>query len=365
MGKSRILFRNQMNTAINYTKAIGIICVVLGHALFSYMEWFVQLLNMFHVPLFFFVSGYCFKDKYLLKPWGGVKRRVKNIYIPYVKWSLIFILLHNLFFKINIYNSLYGYRQYTSHLYGLDEIIKYAIMCITKMDWYEQLLGAFWFMKPMFWGSLIMILLIVTSMKLLNFSKYSKHYPLFALLANAIFVFFLGFTYWYIPFFNIGVQCFYCSSIILCGYVFKYYKIKEFTKARIVLSIILLFIGTFLWPQSLNQYSYNLYYIVPYFVTSILTTWSIYSICKKIHECHILNYIGKNTMSIFTLHFLCFKLVSLAIILIYGLQIERLAEFYTIEKYSHSLWFIPYTIVGVFLPLLLLEIYKSLKRISK
>ncbi len=80
-----------------YMKAIGIICVVVGHSLTgSVIEHFVGL---FHMPLFFFVSGYLFKEKYVsnLKSFFG--RRMKTLWWPTFKWIAIVVLLHNVFFS--------------------------------------------------------------------------------------------------------------------------------------------------------------------------------------------------------------------------------------------------------------------------
>lgn len=49
--------------SVTYSKAIAIMLVVLGHA---YFETPVECwVNFVHVPLFFFMAGYCFKEKYL------------------------------------------------------------------------------------------------------------------------------------------------------------------------------------------------------------------------------------------------------------------------------------------------------------
>ena len=52
-----------MDQVINWLKAIGIILVVLGHSAFQTpIECFVGL---FHISIFYFTAGYCFKDKYI------------------------------------------------------------------------------------------------------------------------------------------------------------------------------------------------------------------------------------------------------------------------------------------------------------
>ena len=83
------------NNSISIAKAIAIMLMVLAHTYFS--DYGNRIVNMFHMPLFFFFSGYCMKNKYLNEPFDFIRKRIKGIYKPYVKWSIIFLLLHNIF----------------------------------------------------------------------------------------------------------------------------------------------------------------------------------------------------------------------------------------------------------------------------
>lgn len=51
---------------VSITKGIGILLMVIAHA--GLPEMFSRFIYMFHMPLFFFMSGYCFKEKYLSPP---------------------------------------------------------------------------------------------------------------------------------------------------------------------------------------------------------------------------------------------------------------------------------------------------------
>lgn len=53
-------------------KAIGIMLMVAGHASLPYFV--ARFIYMFHMPLFFFVSGYCFKESHLNAPINFVKK---------------------------------------------------------------------------------------------------------------------------------------------------------------------------------------------------------------------------------------------------------------------------------------------------
>ena len=90
------------NTSVNYLKALGISLMVLGHS--GIIDHEISFIYMFHMPLFFIASGYCFKEKYLSAPRQYLYNKVKGIYWPYVKWSLLFLLLHNVCFNLHLYS---------------------------------------------------------------------------------------------------------------------------------------------------------------------------------------------------------------------------------------------------------------------
>ena len=76
-----------------------------------------------------------------------------------------------------------------------------------------------------------------------------------------------------------------------------------------------------------------------------------------------LTFIGNHTMPILIWHFLCFKLVSLVIILVYSLPVEQLAEFPVIETHATRYWWLAYVFIGSTLPLLLDSIKEKFVRV--
>lgn len=143
------------DSAVNISKGIAIILMVIAHTGFS--QFGDQWINMFHMPLFFFFAGYCFKHKYLADIRSFVSRRVRGLYIPFVKYGLIFLLLHNVFFLLNIYNEEVLFNDIALHPYTLQEFIARGFRIITSMQREEQLLGGYWFLRSLFWASLFSI----------------------------------------------------------------------------------------------------------------------------------------------------------------------------------------------------------------
>lgn len=328
------------NPAITYLKALGIILMVFGH---SGTEQHVKdFIYMFHMPLFFFASGFCFKDKNLSSPKLYVQNKLKSIWWPYVKWGLLFLLLHNLLFHLNVYNDQYGYKGSISHLYDLSEFRHIAYVIVFKMQGAEQLLGGYWFLNALFFGSIISWITI----------RYIRN-PLSGGIILLCICTILNKTCYSLPFFELQTQAFSAALLIVIGYAFAKFKIKPFNNWQIVLVLILTLVGSFFrnnMEMALVSYSNKIF--APYLLIATLATWCFYSLFEKMNTAqgtctNILNYIGKNTLTILTWHFLTFKIVSLVIISIYDLPIARLAEFPVITEYSQQGWWIAYFIVAM------------------
>lgn len=137
----------QRNKTLDIAKGICIILMVIGHSgCPAYLHDFIYL---FHMPCFFFISGWLLSDKYLENLKKGLYRKIKGSYYPYVKWTLIFILLHNVFAWMHIYDS----------AYSLPMFIQRTALAIT-LTGAEMLLGGYWFLAALFWASVITLLFL-------------------------------------------------------------------------------------------------------------------------------------------------------------------------------------------------------------
>lgn len=330
------------NNSISIAKAIAIMLMVLAHTYFS--DYGNRFINMFHMPLFFFFSGYCFKDKYLNQPLDFIRKRIKGLYKPFVKWSIIFLLLHNIFFYLNIYNDEYGFRGNVSHLYHLSDFLSRLIHIITRMTDNEQLLGGYWFLRSLLVCSIIGFITV----------KYNKK-PFIGGGVILLITIVLSAYNLQIPYFSIGAREAFAAIFFISGYYYKKYNFQVHEHIYILIfGTIGVFVGEKFWQASLLNFKW--YQIVPYTVTALFGILAIYCLSKKllIFQSKIqeyLIYIGNNTLTILTWHFLCFKLVSLIIIIYYKEPIARLAEFPVITEYSRNGWFIIYFLFGILIPI--------------
>ena len=108
---------------LDAAKAIGIVLVVLGHI--SRDAALVQWIYLFHMPLFFFVSGWVYKKKNVLKDIG---HRARTLMVPYYAFGGVLLLYWQLLerrfrdstltFGQSLYGLLIGEYDYLDFNYG-------------------------------------------------------------------------------------------------------------------------------------------------------------------------------------------------------------------------------------------------------
>lgn len=82
----------------NIVKGLGILLVVIGHTMSPWRDF----IYTYHMSLFFFVSGILYKEKYSFDFFCFLSRRMKTLWLPYIKYGILYIFLHNLFIYIYI-----------------------------------------------------------------------------------------------------------------------------------------------------------------------------------------------------------------------------------------------------------------------
>lgn len=83
---------------VNILKALAIMLVVSGHLEFSLLGMFTPY--SFQLALFFFISGYLFKDKYLTNIAEFMDKRIKSLLVPYFLYNLFYLCVTLLIAKL-------------------------------------------------------------------------------------------------------------------------------------------------------------------------------------------------------------------------------------------------------------------------
>lgn len=340
------------NSDITCVKGIGIILMVLGHCSCS-LPYVTQIIYMFHMPLFFFFSGYCFKEQYYYQPQKFLLRRIKGLYWPYVKWSLIFLLFHNLFFYLNIYNSTYGTNMGSDHIYSMQEFLFKAYTITTHMTGHEQLIGGYWFLRALFYGSILSFFSLFVTHKISKFYHCNELYlEVGVLLLMVTLSLLISYYKIVIPYFHCGAHATHAATFYLIGHFFKKYKVRTLTKKESIIAFGLVILGSFFWRCDMNSLYYDNSKMIPFIVTAVVGTWCLYSLPWSSMKGGALLYIaGEHTLPILTWHFLCFKIITLCIIFMYGLSINHLAEYPVIKYFAEKGWWLLYFFSGIGIPL--------------
>lgn len=161
MGVNNIMTKNNNIAFVSFLQFIGPIFVIIGHSsnllvdeITAYWLFSKTWIYSFHMPLFFFVSGYLFKHN------GGIRngtlnfviKKFKRLIIPYIIWNAMFFIPKFLFAE-----------------YTVDQVqfnIHYLIKVFFSPR--ENILGHTWFLFALFEVFLCSILLIRAK------SKYAK-----------------------------------------------------------------------------------------------------------------------------------------------------------------------------------------------
>ena len=334
----------QQNNIVTLTKAMGIILMVLAHAMPpQHVAW--RVIYTFHMPLFFIMSGYCFKEKYLADAKQFVVRKIKGIYVPYILFALPFLALHNVFCRWYIYEP--------DWVYGWKDFAWNAGRIVTRMSMNEGLLGTFWFLKELFWGSFIFYG-VLHLIKRLRVTGYCLPVIGLLVLAEVMCIFQLR-----IPYFNITHLSVLAAMFIAIGYWWKQldWQINKWVLwiggiTAIAIELLLLHKVGFLWltPEQLPIF------VIP----AIAGTMMVFEFSKLILKIEnrrlkignqILDFIGKHTLAIMALHLLSFKIVTYILIKVNHLPIELLTEFPVMYDFANIWGVLLYMFIGICIPL--------------
>ena len=350
--------------SVTYSKGIAIMLMVLCHA--GFFKFGHDWIYTFHMPLFFFMSGYCMKEKYFSDTIGFICRRLKGVWWPFVKWMIVFILLHNFLIKFGLYatDAKYAYSGQPSTPYTLHYIIL-SILESLRFVHGEQLLGGYWFLRSLFWGSMI------SYFSLFFQRKFTKDSPVIYATVGCIILLICAAMKHYnrmVPI--LAIRCIDVLSgfYIYAGYAFAKLnskhmgRIVEFIEKPLVIIAIAILIGITTYanigsgnPGDFMDISLKAFPLVATMALlgSLMTFGVSRLLSDRVTKLSMLTFIGDNTLTVLTWHFLSFNLVDLIIIKVYGLPIVRLGEFPVISEYSSIGWWALYFAIGMALPLTL------------
>lgn len=354
------------STQFTIVKAIAIICVVLSHAGIS--GWLSHFVYIFHVPIFFLCAGYFFHTKYLDDDRTFIVHRIKGLYWPFLRWSVFFLIIHNLLFTCGILSEQYGnISGGVLHPYNWHQWCQHLWSIVFNMSGYNDFLcGTFWFFRALLLSSIAFLILF----KLLRRSEHFKNY---AQIGWGMLIIGLALTFWKVAEgINVsgvaqgGYRELMGLSFMAAGFLIRQYKLTELVTWKTALPCFgLLILASFLFPSSMTfapSLTEFLSLPVPATATFIALVYACGFIDRHDNVAkRSLVYIGDRTLYIFAFHLVAFKLVSALKVAFYGLPWQAVGGHPTVlQPESNVLWILLYLIAGVGLPLLWLYGYQHI-----
>lgn len=72
---------------IDLFRAFGIILMIMGHIKFG--AAFDKWIHAFHMPMFFFISGWFYRSKEDISVWKQICRKAKSLLVPYIVFEMV------------------------------------------------------------------------------------------------------------------------------------------------------------------------------------------------------------------------------------------------------------------------------------
>ena len=286
------------NPMISIAKAIGIIFMVVGHV-YDKESWGVHYIYMFHMPLFFVLSGYFFKCPRTKKDMiAFVKKKIVGLYIPYLLWTIFFILIHNFLLKYKIGIEVYNFYDIFSSMF------KSAATFMST----ERVLVGFWFLKALFSACLYTALFAYAT----RIKKSTViQFPFFSLLCIFLMQLF-GIS-------NLTLfGMFYGSIFMVIGYLYRTFNLEYvfYKKRWLILFAVIVFIVSRIYSDIRNteMLFVDTTSFLPFTLTGCLGSLMVMLMSKKLSVydnkkvVSLLRYIGDHTMIILALHYPLIKI---------------------------------------------------------
>ena len=131
---------------IDILKGIAVLLVIVGHCWTFSGKFINKIIMAFHMPLFFFASGYLFKhtEAYKRDAIDVIIKKLKHLIIPYFMFEGINLLLSLII------------RPYYGNLIHESMVIQSIVLCLNTSE-YEGVCLRLWFLPAAFISCIYML----------------------------------------------------------------------------------------------------------------------------------------------------------------------------------------------------------------
>lgn len=342
-------------TRFSIVKALAIICVVLSHA--GAAGWVQNFVYLFHVPVFFICAGYFFHTRYLEDERTFIVRRIRGLYLPYLRWSIFFLIVHNLLFPLGILSETYGNAGGgVTHPYDFTQFSQHLASIVFNMSGHDQFLcGAFWFFRALLLASVGFLILFKLLKKLPQVKTPLQVGWGMAILIFVLLLWKVGSGVNFTGIAQGGYRELMGMFFMACGFLIRQYDFPKqwwvYVGCLAVLVICSVFTPTSMaWrPDFKGFITLPLPAVCGFFVlvgaAGLLDKWGGWAK-------NALVYVGDRTLYVFAFHLVAFKVAGMVKIAWYGLPWDSLGGHpYVLNPSNNWFFVLVYVLLGVALPL--------------
>ena len=285
--------KNRIET-FDIARGIGILLMVMGHTGFGFE--FSRVIHTFHMPLFFFVSGFFYRPQKFAGYWDYLRHEARTLIVPYLIFAVFYEFLHYLFS-----------REFS---------INYFLLSVVSSNHNRiDVAGALWFLLCLFSAKAVYhaLTLIIKDTKTITVTVV-------VISLTASFLRTFGVI---LPFALDSALS--CQLLIHIGYLLYKYREKPFVRRlfnmtwwMLIIVVIVFFVATFA-NEHVNVRR-NKYGILPLYLLScysgIFLTMNISSLldkgksCISTALCRMLSYWGRESIVFLLLNELILYIVS-------------------------------------------------------
>lgn len=349
-------FMKSRSNIIDMMRAIGIILVVLGHCLPASFVFLKRFIYLFHLPLFFLISGYLYNEKSSDKPWEYIGTRLQSYLKAYVMYGSILVFFHNILYRMGIFSPGYIGYNFRDFMTGFFNTFVFLSN--------EPFSAAMWFIPVLF-----------ISLVIFNFIfAFANHFPFSINKEKTRFILIVLFTLLGI-YLNVNQielmwhcqTCFVILPFLYVGNLIRNQKLKWLKANWVLAIIIILFVCLGLYyVEGSVELSQNSLWIPPlFYIGAFAMIYVVYTFCHCLQSQHMikkcLTVLGKNTLPIMCFHILVFKLMDFVVITLFSKNYPILSSF----TVSYPDMFVFYTIFGILGSLILDYIFAKIFIVSK
>lgn len=343
------------DSVISICKALAIIMVVTVSA--GAPEWLTRVALPLSAPIFFLCTGYLFRTQYFHNERTFVVNRIRNLYIPFIKWAVFFLIAHNLFMLSGIENGFCGTATgATAHYYSWTETFQRLWSITFNMSGYDEFLcGTFWFFRSLFVGSIAFLIGMKLLHKIRPEDNMAKTSATLFFLILILLMWKISAGLWIPGLADGGYQELAAAGFISLGFLIRTTENtvkKEWIPA--VGGLVILILSVLYFP--LQAYEETMPACLSLWLPSIGGFYLLLYLSKLVSQYDnalkkALVYIGNHTLYIFAFHLIAFKLVSAIKVANYGLPWQMVGGHPVVQHNTGDMFWLLYIIAGIGLPL--------------